>query len=332
MRWWHYLGMALLVTLIAVPAEAVPQVIQAEAVYIMGDNDSPKVARDAARSEAMRSATEQAGVYVESYTATHNLTLTADEVRIISGAVLKVIREEATPELSGGTWRYRVKLICEVDADSIDYKALLQNRKEIERLQRERDELKEQNAALLARYERATGQEKSVIGSKLEQSYSLASIFDRVVSMIQRGDNQRAIQEISLVIDDEDVEDNPLAYAYYLRGRAYYELRSDRFALADFDRAESITTASSSYPIWRTHQYRGLIYYDTGRYEAAADELGLAWDLSDKSDDELWLDLRRAERKAKQVAKAEEDQRIWGNIIGVIVGNGSKGRVYDFRR
>ena len=33
------------------PAEASPQVIEATGVYIMGDNDSPKIARDAARQE-----------------------------------------------------------------------------------------------------------------------------------------------------------------------------------------------------------------------------------------------------------------------------------------
>jgi hypothetical protein len=70
-------------------AEAAPQVIQAAGVYIMGDNDSPKIAKDAARQEAMRSAVEQAGVYVESYSRTQNMELTEDDVRMISGAVLK---------------------------------------------------------------------------------------------------------------------------------------------------------------------------------------------------------------------------------------------------
>ena len=41
------------------PAEAAPQVIEATGVYIMGDNDSPKIARDAARQEAMRAAPRQ---------------------------------------------------------------------------------------------------------------------------------------------------------------------------------------------------------------------------------------------------------------------------------
>ena len=67
------------------PAEAAPQVIEATGVYIMGDNDSPKIARDAARQEAMRAAVEKAGVYVESYSRTKNMQLTEDDVKMISG-------------------------------------------------------------------------------------------------------------------------------------------------------------------------------------------------------------------------------------------------------
>ena len=42
-------------------ALAAPQTIEAEGVYTVGDNDSPKIARDAARQEAMRSALRAAG-------------------------------------------------------------------------------------------------------------------------------------------------------------------------------------------------------------------------------------------------------------------------------
>lgn len=92
------------------PAEAAPQVIEATGVYIMGDNDSPKIARDAARQEAMRAAVEKAGVYVESYSRTKNMQLTEDDVKMISGAVLKVIKEDSVPELSGTTMKYTVHL------------------------------------------------------------------------------------------------------------------------------------------------------------------------------------------------------------------------------
>jgi len=117
----------------------------------MGDNDSPKIARDAARQEAMRSATEQAGIYVESYTETQNLTLTKDEVRMVAGTVLRVLQEKATPELIGDAWRYSVHLVCEVDTAKVDLASLASNKAEIARLQKERDALKQQNDDLLAR-------------------------------------------------------------------------------------------------------------------------------------------------------------------------------------
>jgi len=151
----HMLRAAMLCALffltVASDAAAAPQTIEAEGIYVMGDNDSPKIARDAARQEAMRSATEQAGVYVETYTETQNLTLTKDEVRMVAGTVLRVIREQTTPELIGDSWRYRVHLVCEVDTSKVDLAALGQNKAELARLQKERDDLKRQNDALLAR-------------------------------------------------------------------------------------------------------------------------------------------------------------------------------------
>ena len=112
-------------------AGAAAKIIEADGVYTMGDNDSPKIARDAARQEAMRSATEQAGVYVESYTETQNLTLTKDEVRMVAGTVLRVLQEKATPELIGDAWRYSVHLVCEVDTAKVDLASLASNKAEI---------------------------------------------------------------------------------------------------------------------------------------------------------------------------------------------------------
>ena len=88
------------------------------------------------------------------------MELSADDVKIISGAVLKVLREQAVPELSAGVWKYTVILTCEVDTDNIDLKSMMENRSKLEKLQKERDALKKQNEELLAKYKRAQGQEK----------------------------------------------------------------------------------------------------------------------------------------------------------------------------
>ena len=300
-------------------ALAAPQTIEAEGVYTVGDNDSPKIARDAARQEAMRSATEQAGVYVESYTETQNLTLTKDEVRMVAGTVLRVLHEDVTPELIGDVWRYRVHLVCEVDTSKVDLAALAQNKAEIARLQKERDELKQQNDALLARYERADAAEKPAIGAQLAETYKQNAIFDDTAAMILRGETDHAIADLSLLLQDPSVTGDVRAYAYVLRGRAYYDQHSSALALADFTAAERTPHTNSTYPIWRLYEYRGMIHYAAGDYEDAVSDLMSAWDASDKTDNDLRMRLRRAERKAEQerrhAVRGDGGARSWGVVI-----------------
>ena len=297
--------------------EAAPQVITASGVYIMGDNDSPKIAKAAARQEAMRSAVEQAGVYVESYSKTQNMQLTTDDIKVISGAVLKVTNEKAVPELVNGVWKYTVTLTAEVDTDQIDLKFMMDKRTELEKLQKERDELKKQNEELLAKYQKATGKEKSELGTELESQYSLGKIFDHCVALIQRGERQAAVTELSRVIRDEKVTDSPLAYAYYLRGRAYYELNSDTMAMDDFHEALRTAHDNSIYPIWRAHYYRGLIYYDWRKWQDSYDELKQAWDASDQKDYEMWEALQRAE--ARLHPRTSQSGIDWTKILGEVI-------------
>lgn len=318
--------------LLPVNTEAVPQQITASGAYIMGENDSPKIAKDAARQEAMRAATEKAGVYVESYSKTKNMELTADDVKVISGAVLKVLREQAVPELSAGVWKYTVTLTCEVDTDNIDLQALMENRGKLEKLQKERDALKKQNEELLEKYKQAQGQEKKKIGSELESQYSLQDVFDRCAVMIQQGEQRKAIMELNRVIADNKVTDSPLAYAYYLRGRAYYERNMDEQALRDFAAAEQTPHNNKIYPIWRVNYYQGLIYSDRRQWERAYQELKLAWDDCGHSDKDIEAAMLRARREAYPPEQPRQDRRQnrphtrgedvdWGKVVSdVLIG------------
>lgn len=290
-------------------AGAAPQRIEATGIYIMGDNDSPKIARDAARQEAMRVAVEKAGVYVESYSRTKNMQLTEDDVKMISGAVLKVIKEDSVPELAGTTWKYTVHLVAEVDTDNIDLKTMMARKNELEKLQQERDALKKQNEELLAEYQKANGQEKKKLGTRLESSYDYEKIFDRSMGYIQRSEYTRAIDELTTLIGDRAVKGNPRAYAYYLRGRAYYGLNRPHDALEDFSMANSTVHDNTTYPVWRCHQYEGLIYYDEGRYDEAVRELEIAWNYSDKRDQALADDLRTARLAAERVKNPPPQQQ-----------------------
>ena len=308
---------------------AAPQMITASGVYIMGENDSPKIAKDAARQEAMRAATEKAGVYVESYSRSQNMELSADEVRVISGAVLKVLQEKAVPELKDGVWKYTVTVTCEVDTDTIDLKSLLENRNKLEKLQQERDALKKQNEELLEKYKQARGREKEKIGTELESQYSLQEVFDRCARFIQQGEQRRAIFELNKVIHDRNVTDSPLAYAYYLRGRAYYERNLDNEALTDFSAAETTPHNNKIYPVWRAHYYKGLIYSDREQWEKAYQELSAAWEASDYQDKDIESAMLRAKRHANGTGKSgntrppakSSDEPDWGKVVSdVLIG------------
>lgn len=310
---------------------AAPQLITASGVYVMGENDSPKIAKDAARQEAMRAATEKAGVYVESYSRTQNMELSADEVRVISGAVLKVLQEKADPELKDGVWKYTVTVTCEVDTDNIDLKNLLENRNKLEKLQQERDALKKQNAELLEKYKQAKGQEKEKIGTELESQYSLQDIFDRCARFIQQGEQRRAIFELNKVINDRKVTDSPLAYAYYLRGRAYYERNLDSEALTDFAAAETTPHNDKIYPVWRAHYYQGLIYSDREQWERAYEELHKAWEASQHQDKDIEAAMMRAKRhiqpqsshqgRNRRPPNRNSEEQDWGKVVSdVLIG------------
>ena len=297
-------------------ADAAPEIIEADGVYMMGDNDTPKNARDAARNEAMRAATEQAGVYIESTSEVQGYALTRDEIRTVAAAVLRVLHEDVTPELIEGAWRYRVHLVCSVDTEGIDLKALAQKKAELARLTRERDALKTANDALRARYEQKDAGENS---ATVTDSDKLNAIFDDVSAMILRGETDHAVADLSLLLQDPSVTGDARAYAYVLRGRAYYDQHSRALARADFTAAERTPHTNGTYPIWRLYQYRGMIAYDEGRYDDAVNDLVSAWDASDKTDDELRMTLRRAERRAEQErrhrVRGDGGARSWGIVI-----------------
>ena len=297
-------------------AAAAPEIIEADGVYMMGDNDTPRSARNAARNEAMRAATERAGVYIESTSEVQGYTLTRDEIRTVAAAVLRVLHEDVTPELIEGAWRYRVHLVCSVDTEGIDLKALAQNKAELARLTRERDALKTANDALRARYEQKDAGENS---ATVTDSDKLNAIFDDVSAMILRGETDHAVADLSLLLQDPSVTGDARAYAYVLRGRAYYDQHSRALARADFTAAERTPHTNGTYPIWRLYQYRGMIAYDEGRYDDAVNDLVSAWDASDKTDDELRMTLRRAERRAEQErrhrVRGDGGARSWGIVI-----------------
>ena len=62
------------------PADAAVQTYTGEGTYIMSEGESLGVAKERAKTDAMRAATEKAGVYIRSYSKLKNLAIVDDEV------------------------------------------------------------------------------------------------------------------------------------------------------------------------------------------------------------------------------------------------------------
>lgn len=101
-------------------AFASTQEIVAEGSYIMGDSESVATAKKKARIEAMRIATEKAGVYVKSYTEVKELEITADEIKTMAASFMKIIEQNCVAEPLGDTVRYVVHIKALVDNTVLD--------------------------------------------------------------------------------------------------------------------------------------------------------------------------------------------------------------------
>lgn len=91
-----------------------------EGTYIMGDGETPLVAEERALLQAKRTALEQAGTYVESYSETKNMQLTKDEVNVLAAGVMEVTVLEKNRTLQNDGMRFWVKIRANVKTDDID--------------------------------------------------------------------------------------------------------------------------------------------------------------------------------------------------------------------
>jgi len=135
------------------------KVIEADSVYVMGDNDSKIDARRIATQEAKRKALELTGTYVESLTEVKNYQLTKDDVKVYTAGIVQT--DVAAEEWRGSVQHPEVyiKARCTVDTavltaqidkyrENEDLKEQLQNSsKENDALKKERDGLVRQLAA-----------------------------------------------------------------------------------------------------------------------------------------------------------------------------------------
>ena len=165
------IGTLLLTTSIFSNASADQRTIEADGEYIVGEGmgEDISTAKERARVYALRNASRQAGVFVESISEVKNLMLTEDEVRTISANVLQVLGEptfEIIP-IDNKAISFKCYVVVVVDDENINeqlmkdrgdlIEATRRNREleeERNRLQAELDELKRKYESANSEHER----------------------------------------------------------------------------------------------------------------------------------------------------------------------------------
>lgn len=101
-------------------AIAETKITEAEAWYTMGDGETPAFAEAMALQKAKQMALEQVGTYVQSYTHMRNYDLSVDEIKTVTGGVLRTEVVERYRALEGQGLRLGVKIKATVTTDRME--------------------------------------------------------------------------------------------------------------------------------------------------------------------------------------------------------------------
>lgn len=181
--------------------------IEAVGYAVMGDGpeENPAVAKERARTEAKRAASEQAGVYVESLTVMQSGRITQDEIRTISANVIEIVSADISTEILGGlAVKYNCQMKVVVDTERLEsylhtderekFNEAVQRNKELEgRLKQVSDDL----SALKEKFKSASESEKVALNAQVKQNerqFSAAARNDEGLRLYNRKDYAGAIK------------------------------------------------------------------------------------------------------------------------------------------
>ena len=259
---------------VADPMAALAEVrmIEADGYYIMGDGpeENAAVAKERARADARRAASEQAGLYVAGMTEVKKGKLTRDEIRTISAAVLEVKEDNVTPEVLGGTViQYHCRMKAVVDTGSITDQLRQDRQTFVEAVQRNK-ELEAENARISAelaelkeRYKTASESEKQEINREMkrnEDEFTAMQWNEKGYKYNNQGDYRQAIECLRKAIE----LDPQYAWPWNNMGYAYNELGDYNKAIEYCQKAIELDPKFA-----RPWNNMGYAYDDLGDYNKA---------------------------------------------------------------
>ncbi len=269
----------------SISVSAEERIIEASGTYTIGDglDENISVAKERAKEDALRNASEQAGVFVESLSVVQEAMLTKDEVKVISANIMQV---QGTPKykvipVSDDVIRYECQMTVVVDTSNVN-SAMLQDKSaladatkrnkelvaEVDRLNKEMEQLRQKFTQASTETER---QQIRVEVKENEDGFAATQLNKQGAKMFAEARYSEAVALFS-----QAIEKNPrYAYAYHNRGTAYGKMQQYGEAVSDFSQAINID------PNYATaYGGRGFAYYRLEDYARAAADFCRAIELN----------------------------------------------------
>ena len=231
--------------------------IEADGMYVMGDGtkENPAVAKERARDDAKRAASEKASVYVESLSEVQRGQVTQDVIRTISSNVLQVQSSDVKVEVAAdNALLFHCHIVALVDSDRAMSQLRLDGAELAEATRRNKeleDQISRVNAELATlkdQYAEAKNEaEKSRIREQVrinEQKFEASQLMEKGASLMNSRDFYAAIKTFQEAL----IGDPDNAIAYYRLGDAYREIKDYDQAVLHYQKALQLApTYSDAY-------------------------------------------------------------------------------------
>src|SRR3990170_3220596 len=251
--------------------------IISEGTYNMGDGETPSVAESRALLQAKRTALEQAGTYVESYSKVINLKLTEDEIQVLASGLMEVEILDKKRTVVGDGFHFWVKIKAKVNLDKTEEmanrikvkdKSFVDDYKKIQeaydKSQKEIEELKKQLA------EAKDVKERKLIEAKItdeERLFQANEWFEKGFQHWLNKEYNSAIEAFTSAI----ALDPNYVYAYGNRGIAYADKGQYDRAIEDYNKAIQLDPNDA-----KAYNNRGVAYDKKGQHGRAIEDFNMA--------------------------------------------------------
>ncbi|MBE8953548.1 MAG: tetratricopeptide repeat protein [Quinella sp. 1Q7] len=271
------------------------EIYTGEGSYIMSEGENLGVAKERAKADAIRNASEKAGVYVKNYTRTKNLMLEKDIIETLTANILKLVEApiflpyEQLDNLEG----LLIRVVVKVQINDSDINRWLnKNEQEKSSLVSQNEYLRKANAEQelqIAELKRQlsnakTKADKETITKKFvdaDQKFLSYQKLDEAQRLYDKGDYESVIE-----ICTEAIEFNPYnPFLYGLRGLAYLNLKQYERSDADSDKFKELLPYLKA----EIYKERGDNYAQSGQCELAIQNYNKAIEIN-PNDAEFYRD------------------------------------------